>query len=79
VDRYLNLSPFIIDENALSGDACSKLFFYSHQEVLEGDSCYVYKFCDNPEENLTISDSLYPEIKKLIEDFRGRTLRKSTI
>ncbi|MCP5102474.1 MAG: hypothetical protein GY950_03800 [bacterium] len=71
---YLSLSPFIIDENALTGDECSKIFFYSHPEVVQGKVCYVYKFIDNPKETLTVSDEKYPRIKELMEEFKERTL-----
>ncbi|MCK4764756.1 MAG: CHAT domain-containing protein [Candidatus Aminicenantes bacterium] len=74
VGRYLSLSPFIIDENALTGDEFSKLFFYSHREVMQGKECYVYKFIDNREETLTVLDEKYPQVKELMEDFKERTL-----
>lgn len=74
VAGYLSLSPFIIDENALTGDECSKLFFYSHREVVRGKECYVYKFIDNREETLMVSDEKYPQIKELMEEFKERTL-----
>ena len=74
VAGYLSLSPFIIDENALTGDECSKLFFYSHREVVQGKVCYVYKFIDNREETLTVSDEKYPQVKELMEEFKERTL-----
>ena len=74
VAEYLSLSPFIIDENALTGQECSKLFFYSHREVVQGKLSYVYKFIDNPIETLMISDAKYPEIKEQMEEFKERTL-----
>jgi len=48
--KFLSLSPFIIDENALKGEDLSKLFFFSHSD---GD-CYVYRLADNPDETLRI-------------------------
>jgi hypothetical protein len=74
VAEYLSLSPFIIDQNALTGHECSKLFFYSHREVKEGTWCYVYKFIDNGMETLMVSDAKYPEIKEQMEEFKERTL-----
>ncbi|MCP4152866.1 MAG: CHAT domain-containing protein [bacterium] len=74
VAGYLSLSPFIIDENALTGDECSKLFFYSHREEVQGEVRYVYTFVDNPEESLVISDDKYPQVKELMEEFKERTL-----
>jgi len=70
VAGYLNLSPFIIDENALTGNKCSKLFFYSHQEMVQGKPCYHYKFSDNPGEKLLVSDSKYPQVKEQFDDFK---------
>ena len=54
--RFLTLSPFIIDENALKGENLSKLFFYSHSI---GDS-YVYRWAEDPETKLIIQQQTYP-------------------
>jgi hypothetical protein len=54
--RFLTLSPFIIDENALKGEKLSKLFFYSHSE---GDG-YVYRWAENPDKTLKIGRDTYP-------------------
>lgn len=74
VGSYLNLSPFIIDENALTGNECSKLFFYSHQEEQGGKTCYVYTFSDTRQKGLVISDINYPEIKEQMDVFKESIL-----
>ncbi|MEK7728072.1 MAG: hypothetical protein AAB354_06620, partial [candidate division KSB1 bacterium] len=74
VKDYLSLSPFIIDENAFTGDQNSKLFFYSHHEAAE-DS-YHFRFVDNAEEELIISESRYPQIKKQFEEFKQTVFGK---
>jgi CHAT domain len=58
---YLNLSPFIIDENALIGENKSKLYFFSHYDKVSGN--YHYKFAFNTGDKLIINDQKYPEIK----------------
>ncbi|MCK4760778.1 MAG: CHAT domain-containing protein, partial [Candidatus Aminicenantes bacterium] len=63
---YLSLSPFVFDENALLGSQNSKLFFFCFQDAQNGD-CY-YKFVDNEEEQLIVSDTTYPQVKKQIEE-----------
>ncbi len=71
VTGYLNLSPFIIDENALTRNELSKLFFYSHQEMVQGKPCYHYKFSDHPEEKLlVVSDTNYPQVKEQFDEFK---------
>jgi hypothetical protein len=75
VARYLNLSPLIIDENALTGCKCSKLFFYSHQEIVQGKPCYHYKFSDNPEEKLLVTDSKYPQVKEQFDELKENVFK----
>ena len=67
VKDYLSLSPFVIDENAFTGDQNSKLFFYSHHDV--ADDSYHFRFVDNAEDALIVSDGHYPEIKMQFEQF----------
>ncbi len=76
--EYLSLSPFIIDENALTGHECSKLFFYSHRDVKAGTWCYVYKFIDNRMETLMVSDAKYREIKEQMDQFKERMCLRVT-
>lgn len=66
VHPYLNLSPFIIDENALSGQYNSKLFFYRYHK---GDDL-VYELIENRKDPLLVSDDQYPEVKKQFQAFK---------
>lgn len=68
VKEYLSLSPFVIDENAFTGDQNSKLFFYSHHDAT--DDSYHFRFVDNAEDTLIVSDEHYPQIKEQFEKFR---------
>lgn len=47
---FMNLSPFIIDENGLKGENAANLYFYSHSE---GED-YVYRRSENMNETRTI-------------------------
>ena len=64
---YLNLSPFIIDENALIGEKKSKLFFFSHFDEKTED--WHYKFAYNAEDKLCINDQKYPGVKSDLNSF----------
>lgn len=48
--KFINLSPFIIDENSLKGVNLSRLLFYSHKK---GDN-YIFRWSDNREEFLEV-------------------------
>lgn len=63
---YLNLSPFILDENALSGQQNSKVFFFRYGS----DGNYYYQLTDNLKDILIINDAQYADIKLLHEEFR---------
>jgi hypothetical protein len=67
VTHYLSLSPFVIDENALTGHQNSKLFFYGYQDT--ANSRYYYKFIDNEIERLAVNEK-YPQVKEEIEEFK---------
>jgi DNA-binding NarL/FixJ family response regulator len=69
VKEYLSLSPFVIDENAFTGDQNSKLFLYSH--FLPSEDGYVYRFADNPDDTMIVSETHYPQIKKQFEQFKA--------
>lgn len=58
VHPYLNLSPFIIDENALLGQNNSKLFFFRYREK----SALRYILFDNLKDELLISSEKYEEV-----------------
>ncbi|MCB0632212.1 MAG: CHAT domain-containing protein, partial [Lewinella sp.] len=49
---YLNLSPFVLDENALSGQPNSKVFFYRYA----GEGQIHYQLTDNLKDILIIDD-----------------------
>ncbi len=64
---FLNLSPFLIDENALKGEQKSKLFFFSHYD--KNSDTYHYNFVNNRVDKLAISDQNYPNVKEDLETF----------
>lgn len=66
VGDYLNLTPFIIDKNALTGDDKSKIFYYSYTD---GD-LYHYHFIDREDESLEISEEVYDEIYTQMNQFQ---------
>lgn len=63
---YLNLSPFILDENALSGQQNSKVFFYRYNS----EGAFYYQLTDNLKDILIVGDDRYPQVKSLMEDFQ---------
>ncbi|MFQ5633125.1 MAG: hypothetical protein ACE5I1_30525, partial [bacterium] len=68
VEHYLSLSPFVIDENALTCDENSKLFFYSFHN--RNDDSYHFHFVDNAEDKLIVSENQYAQIKAQFDEFR---------
>lgn len=68
---YLNLSPFIVDENALLGQQNSKVFFYRYQS----DGKLYYQLTDNLKDILIVGDERYPQVKLLMDEFRRLILR----
>lgn len=70
VTPNLNLSPFLIDENALSGQKNSKLFFYHHQK--EGAVQYI--LTDNLKDILTIDGNNYGHVKEMFDQFYREVL-----
>jgi hypothetical protein len=73
LDQYLSLSPFVIDENALTGDQNSKLFFYTFREA--ADDSYHFQFIGNRKDTLVVSENRYPLFKHQFEAFRRAVLR----
>lgn len=65
VKPNLNLSPFLIDENALSGQKNSKLFFYNHQQNAE--VCYL--LTDNLKDTIAINKDKYSHVKEMFDRF----------
>jgi hypothetical protein len=66
INPYLNLSPFILDENALLGQPNSKVFFYRYFN----DGQLHYQLTDNLKDILIINDEQHPQMKLLMEAFR---------
>lgn len=64
--RYLNLSPFIIDENALKNEEKSKMFFYRYFNK-EKDSLN-YKYAYKRDDTLEIKKQ-YPKVREEMDAF----------
>jgi hypothetical protein len=65
VKQYLSLSPFVIDENALTGNENSKLFLYSHRA---GAGAFAYRFIMNEDDQLVVSAERYDEVKTQFDE-----------
>jgi hypothetical protein len=65
VTPNLNLSPFLIDENALSGQKNSKIFFYNHQQESE----VRYLLTDNLKDTIAVNEKKYKQIKEMFDRF----------
>jgi hypothetical protein len=63
---YLNLTPFLIDESALTGAMSTRLFLYDYRDEA-GDLHYVS--VNDADVRLTITDSNYPAVKEQARDF----------
>jgi hypothetical protein len=81
VSDYLNLTPFIIDQNALTGNEKTKLYFYHFYDA-GAKACHYYSIAD-PTDTLVISEALddkgkaiYLPIRGLIDEFRERVARR---
>jgi hypothetical protein len=64
--RWLNITPFVIDENALRNSAKTKLYFFSHV----GDGRDIYSLIGKSGEQLAIDGSNFPLVQDLMADFR---------
>ena len=73
VHPFLSLSPFIIDENALSGQQNSKLFFFNYREAPE----FHFTLIDNLKDRLTINNDTYPKVKTQMESFVRAIMEKN--
>ena len=80
VREYLNLTPFVIDQNALTGNAGTKLYFHRFTDAA-GDVCHYY-LAANPTDVLEISDAMaakdkpvYLPIRDLVREFREAMAR----
>ena len=63
---YLNLAPFLIDENALKGEEKSKLFFLNWYD--REKNAVHFKYADVQKDELVLTDQ-YPEIREQFDDF----------
>jgi hypothetical protein len=72
IGDYLNLTPFIIDKNALTGDEKSKIYYYSYKS----GEAYNYHFIDNEEESLEISEVVHKEIFTQMHQFQDSVFKK---
>jgi len=66
--EFLNLSPFIIDENSLLGESETKLFYFSYSSPEE--KTITYRFLDG-DDFLEINDNKHAEILRLMEKFKN--------
>ncbi len=67
---YLNLSPFVIDENALTGQHNSKIYFLQFFKV--NDTQYI--LTDNLKDTLIVNDKVYPSVNKQLKLFKRAIL-----
>jgi hypothetical protein len=65
VSPSLNLSPFILDENALSGQQNSKLFFFTSRDPKQ----LTFTLIDNLKDPLNITTENYPLVNELFAGF----------
>lgn len=79
VSQYLNLTPFIIDQNALTGNENTKLYFLRGYTP-DDRTCHYYSVTD-PSDVLLISDMMDPRdkaahltMRNLVEEFREAML-----
>jgi hypothetical protein len=64
--RWLNITPFVLDENALRNKAKTKLYFFSHGT----DGQDIFSLIGKAGDVLAIDGSNFPLIHKLMADFR---------
>ena len=65
VSPFLNLSPFLIDENALKGQQNSKLFFFRYNS----ENQYTYVLTDTLKDRLDLDAGLYEDLKQQFDTF----------
>jgi len=65
VSPFLNLSPFLIDENALKGQQNSKLFFFRYKS--ENQCTYV--LADTLKDRLDLDAGMYEHLKQQFDTF----------
>lgn len=81
VTNYLNLSPFVIDQNALTHNQGTKLYFLLNFDPA-ADAVHYYSIAD-PTDTLVISDALdaagkdiYLPVRELVHEFRDAMAAK---
>lgn len=68
---YLNLSPLIIDQNALIREQNSKLFFYRYQT----NGQYYFVLVDNLKDTLEVTDRQFQDVKEIFDRFAKVTFK----
>lgn len=71
----LNLSPFILDENALTREVNSKVYFFSHCT----ETALVYYWIENQADRLEISDRHFGYIKEQFAKARRDLLNEEVV
>ena len=66
ISKYLNLTPFVIDQNIGSLADGSRLYLYDYRD-LDGNARYVS--VDDVDEELTVNQGSHPEIEQQIRAF----------
>ena len=74
VETYLNLSPFVIDENAYTGDDKTKLYFFSNLD--SSGKKFNYQFAYVHDDMLEVSEHNYPELAADWDEFCQVVLNK---
>ena len=68
IKEYLNLTPFLIDENALNSELSSKIYLFTYH----ADDSYYYQFLNNPVDRpLGVNQKRYPMIKNHFDRFKS--------
>jgi hypothetical protein len=65
VNPSLNLSPFLLDENALSGQQNSKLFYFAGMK----DRKLQFTLIDNLKDSLVVEESNYGDVLTAFDGF----------
>ena len=72
IQEYLNLTPFLIDENAYTGDAKTKLYYFNC--IKKGSNSLSYTFSNNWSEQLEVSEQSYPEILEEFQELKNQII-----
>jgi hypothetical protein len=77
VESFVNLSPFVIDENALKNEKKSKLFYFSHFDSAR--KTFIYRFVNDDKDDLEVSPDQFPEIYEQFMAFQKKVLGNETL